>query len=133
MLAVSWAFLLYLAIQKPLIGVPLLLLPLVVRLVVPSRPPTKAPVGTREEIAGLRVRLPTDERSSWFHPYEVIQSLTPWDQIESVGVGAPALSLSRVRVRSTDGREADLPASAVTRWGLRKIANTLERLRPEAG
>jgi hypothetical protein len=115
-------------IQGLLIGLPLLLA-LVALLVMPVRASSNAPVASSEGISRLRVRVPWDERRSWLRRYAVIQATTPWDQIDSVRVGATALSLSRIRVRLTDGREAVLPASAVTARGLRKIANDVERLR----
>jgi hypothetical protein len=125
LLFVSWT------IQGLLIGIPLLLV-LIALLVMPVRRSSNAPVAGRDGISRLRVRIPRGERLSRFHRYEVIQTTTPWDQIDSVQVRATALSLSQIRVRLTDGREAVLPAGSVTVRGLRKIASDVERLRPAA-
>lgn len=119
------------AIRRPVIGVPLLLGWLALT-VVAHRSPRTPTVASVDGIAGLRVRVPLAAGESWFASHEVVRSVTPWDQVESVRVGSSALSLSGIRIRLTDGREADLDANAITRRGLRKIAHDLERLRVTA-
>jgi hypothetical protein len=118
------------AIRRPLVGVPLLLV-LIALLLIPSRAVKNTTVATTEGISGIRVRVPRSQRAAWFQRHEVLRAVTPWEEIESLTVGGWG-SLSQVRVRLTDGREADLDASAVTRRGLRKIASDVERLRPVA-
>jgi hypothetical protein len=122
---VSWA------IRRPIVGVPLLVV-WAAAVVTTYRSPRNATFVSREGIAGLRVRIPKSERATWYHRHEVVASVTPWEQIEGLQTGASAVSLTGVRVRLTDGREADLGANAITRRGLRKMANDLERLRPPA-
>jgi hypothetical protein len=131
MLAFYGVVLVWWTIERPLIGLPLLLA-WIVLLVVPRGSRTSGTVATTEGIAGLRVRVPRTPRAPWFRRHDVVASVTPWNQIGSVTVGTPAASLSRIVVRLTDGRDADLGASAITRRGLRKIAADLERLRPPA-
>jgi hypothetical protein len=120
-----------LAIRTPRLGVPLLVV-WVALTVVAYRWPRNLTVANAEGITGLRLRVPRADRGSWFIRHKVVQSVTPWDQVESVHVGSSALSLSSIRVRLTDGREADLGADAITRRGLRKIATDLEHLRARA-
>ena len=130
MIASGGVVIAYWAIRRPLVGVPLLLA-LIVLLLIPSRASNNATVVSTEGISGLRVRAARSQRAAWLQRREMVRAVTPWDQIESVTVGAWG-SLSQVRVRLTDGREADLGASAVTRRGLHKIASDVERLRPVA-
>jgi hypothetical protein len=116
------------AVRTPIVGVPLLLV-WAALVFTAYRWPRNSTVASANGIAGLRVRVPRSHRPSGFDRHEVIRSVTPWDQIECLSIGTWG-SLSQIRVRLTDGREADLGASAVTRRGLRKIAGDLERLRP---
>src|SRR4051794_23372107 len=105
---VSWA------IRRPIIGVPLLIV-WAALVVTAYRSPRNATVVSREGISGLRVRVPRSERASWFQRHAVVRSVTPWEQIEGLRTGASAVALTGVRVRLTDGREADLGTNAVTR------------------
>ncbi len=118
------------AVRTPIVGVPLLLV-WAALVFATYRWPRNSTVASTEGIAGLRVRVPRSHQPSWFYRHEVIRSVTPWNQIERLSIGAWG-SLSQIRVRLTDGRDADLGVSAVTRRGLRKIAGDLERLRPPA-
>jgi len=97
-----------------------------------SRRPRNLTIANAEGITGLRLRVPRADRGSFFIRHKVVRSVTPWDQVESIHIGASALSLSGIRVRLTDGRVADLAADAITRRGLRKIATDLDHLRARA-
>ncbi len=119
------------AIRRPVIGVPLFVW-WVGLTVVAYRWPRNPTVASADGIAGLRVRVPRADRGSWFIRHEVIRSVTPWNQVESVRVGPSALSLTGIRIRLTDGREAEIDANAITRLGLRKIAGDLDYLRATA-
>ena len=122
---VSWA------IRRPLVGLPLLVSWFVL-LVVLYRRPRRGPVANADGITGLRLRVPRADRRTWYGRREVVRTVTPWDQIESIGVKSSPTSLSGIRFNLTGGREADLDVRTVTRRGLGKLAADIERLRPTA-
>ena len=116
------------AIWTPRLGAPLLVV-WVALTVVAYRRPRHLTVANADGITGLRIRVPRADRRSWFARHKVIRSVTPWSQVESFRIESSAPSLSTIRVRLADGREADLGADAITRRGLRKIASELDHLR----
>jgi len=120
-----------LAIRTPRLGVPVLVV-WIALMVVAYRRPRNLTVANAQGITGLRLRVSRADGDSRFIRHKVVRSVTPWDQVESIHIGASALSLSGIRVRLTDGRVADLAADAITRRGLRKIATDLDNLRASA-
>ena len=89
-------------------------------------------VASAEGISGLRLPVARARPKGWFVRRQVVTSVTPWSEIDRVHVRS-GIPYAALRVRLTDGREADLPASAITRRGLSRLAAQLERLRPTEG
>jgi hypothetical protein len=122
--ALWWSF------DQPVFGVPVFIA-WAALLIHAYRSPVQTRFADTEGIAGLRVRVPRDRARSWLRRRELIHCVTPWEEIESVRVVSSPLSLAHIQVHLTDGRDARLDASAVTVRGLRKVANAVERLRPD--
>ena len=104
-------------IRRPLVGVPLAVGCVSLMVVARRRPPHNPTIANANGIAGLRLRVPRAHRGSWFIRHEVVRSVTPWNQIETLRVAASPLSGTRIRVHLADGREADLGAGAITGRG----------------